>query len=817
MRRWFRPLLAYLAAAVVTTWPLVLHPASLLGAPSGPGDPFLNLWILGWDMQAVIGNPASLLDGRVFNANIFHPAAGTLAYSDHLLLQSVLLAPLYAITHDVVLCYNVLLIASLVASAMAMHLFVRGVVGTEGGAYLAGLAWGFGSYHFAHLIHLQLQSLYFLPLAFLFLHRVIAGRRRRDVIWLGVTAGLQALSSVYYGIIGGLALVVGAIILAIGVGRWRSAAVARRLVAAAALAALLVAPVALVYWRVGQREGFGRNLYEAGRNAAYVSSYLQVPPGNVVYGRTDLLRQRDIAGSTEPPHTGPERELFPGFVLVALAIAGAWLGWRRDGRPTVLSMIAIAALGFVLSLGPDGIRPLYAAFHRFVFGFQAIRAPARFSVLVLFGLCTLAAIGWRELSSPRGPQRRRISHKAHKEHDVQKHNVLGVLRGRFVFVIFVAAVLEWLHVPLSLAPAPPLQTDVGQWLKRAPEPGAVAILPLDLDIASTPAMVQSLEHRRPIVNGYSGQRPSFYGPLVEALNAFPSADSLLALRDSGVRFVVTPAPIAPLAPLAPLEPIVERARFKDTTIYELRWTPDIEARLAATSTVEPPPAGPIPFHVGEVARYRVGWGGAGMSLSAGDISISVEPPAYRLVVKAVTAPWVAKFFEARDVFATQSDAALLPQVHERDQQEGSRHVARAFVYDHAARVVRTGGSVAEARADGAVVLPMVPRARDAIAALFYARTLPLREGEHYRFPVNEAGRNLIVELTVDGREMIRVQGRGVDAWRLTPRLQRRVEAREQLAAIVWLSTDARRVPLALDLDAGFGHVRVELESYQEGP
>ena len=42
-----------------------------------------------------------------------------------------------------------------------MHLFVRNVMCTETGAYLAGLAWGFGSFHFAHLIHLQLQSLYF--------------------------------------------------------------------------------------------------------------------------------------------------------------------------------------------------------------------------------------------------------------------------------------------------------------------------------------------------------------------------------------------------------------------------------------------------------------------------------------------------------------------------------------------------------------------------------------------------------------------------------------------------------------------------------
>ena len=45
----------------------------------------------------------------------------------------------------------------------------------------------------------------------------------------------------------------------------------------------------------------------------------------------------------------------------------------------------------------------------------------------------------------------------------------------------------------------------------------------------------------------------------------------------------------------------------------------------------------------------------------------------------MTAPWVAQFFEAQDVFATQADDGLYPQVHERDQNEGSRHVTRAFV------------------------------------------------------------------------------------------------------------------------------------------
>jgi len=792
--RW-APLLAYCAAAVVTTWPLVLHPRALLGATSGPGDPYLNLWILGWDMQTLLSNPASLFTGGIFNANIFFPATTTLAYSDHLLLQSLLLAPLYAITHDVVLCYNVLLLASLVASALAMHLFVRSTVRTEAGAYLAGFTWGFGSFHFGHLIHLQLQALYFLPLTFFFLHRVIARRRGRDVVWLGATSALQAISSVYFGIIGAMALAVGGLALAVGVGRWRSVDVLRRLAYSAAIAAMLVLPIATIYARVAQREGFGRNLAEAGRNAAYTVSYFQAPPGNLLYGRTGLLRQHDPVPAPQQPHTGPERELFPGFILIALAIAGAWLGWRSDARPTVLTMVAVGTVGFVLSLGPNGVRPLYAAAHRLVFGFAVIRAPARFSVLVMFAVSVLAAIAIRELLSPRLPLPRRAER--------------GGLGVSTVGVLVAAAMLELLHVPAMLVAAPAQQTELGEWLAREPGPGAVAFLPLDRDVESTPAMVQSLEHRRPIVNGYSGQRPAFYGPYADEINTFPSADALATLHDSRVRFVVTAKPLEHAEP-----PIMERARFNDGTIYELQWTPDLEARLVTANAVEPPPVGPIPFRVGELARYEVHWDGAGVSLSAGDISIAVEPPAYRLVVTATTAPWVARFFEAQDVFRTRVDEELLPRVHERDQHEGSRRVTRAFVFDGPARVVRTGRTLAEALDQQAVVLPMAPRARDAISALFYVRTLPLKTGERIRFPVNEAGRNLVAEVTVNGVERITSMRKRVEAIRVTPVLQRRATDRQPLAAIIWLSNDERRLPLILDLDAGFGHVRVELVGYR---
>jgi hypothetical protein len=794
---WALMTVVYTAAAIVFTWPLVLHPTTYLAAPVGPGDPFLNLWILGWGMQTLLRDPGALLTGKVFDANIFYPADGTLTYSDHLLLQSAVLAPVYAGTGNLALCYNVLFFASLVASGVAMHAFVRTVVGSTGGAYLAGVAWAFWSYRFAHQIHLQLQALYFLPLAFLFLHRLIAGRRRRDAVGLGVMAGLQALSSVYYAVIGAFGLATGAMALAIAVGRWRSALIARRLLLAGVVGVFIVAPVAWVYWQEQQEEGFGRNLFEASRGAASVTSYLHVPPRNLLYGQTGVLQPG-----------GPERELFPGLVVVAFAIAGVVRARRSDARPLVVAMLAVGTIGFVLSLGPEGLRSVYATLQRYVFGFAAIRAPARFAVLVMFALATLAALGWREFDA-------RLKIGARPRREAVPTGLLPASafgRGSWRLGVVVVAAIEFLVLPLPLAPAPPRETELGQWLLREPGPGPVVYLPLQLDIESTPAIVQSLEHQRPLVNGYSGQRPSFYSALVDTMNTFPSDAALLALHELGVRFVVTPSPIAPPTPDAPW-PLVERARFADQVVYEFHWSPAIEDSLSRDLVVTPEPPGPAPFAPGETARYSVQWTSAAVDLAAGELTIAVQPPDFTFVVRAETAPWISRFFEARDVFQTRTDAQLLPALHEREQREGARHVTRAYAYQHEQGIVRIGRTAEDALRDDAVSLPLAPGSRDAIAALFYARTLPLEPGRTFQIPVNEAGRQLVVDLVVSRRERISVQGKPVEALRLEPRMRPGHAARRQASATLWVSDDSRKLPVALDLEAAFGRLRAELVSY----
>ena len=786
-------------AALLFTWPLPAQLTTHLAALEGPGDPYLNLWILGWDLHTLHTDPGRLLTGRIFDANIFHPAAGTLAYSEHLILQAMALLPLYRLTGDVVLCYNVLLIASLAASGLAMHAYARLVTGSERGAWIAGLAWAFWPYRVARLIHLQLQSLYFLPLALLFLHRTIAGRRRRDVIGLGVCAGLQAVSSLNYGIIAGVGLCVAAVAILLAVGRWRSAGHLVRLATAAVIGIVVVAPFAYPYWNVQRREGFARNLYEASHHAARPVSYLQVTEQNRLYGRSHLLTARDARGGLREGRVdGPEHVLFPGFALSALALAGIWWGRRSASRPVVWAMLALAAVGFTLSLGPDGVRWLYAAAYHYVFGFQAIRAPARFGVLVVCAMAVLAALAFATM-----PGGRRV------------RRAVGLTATLLLSI-------EYISAPLPYVPRPPVSTPVGRWLADAPGPGAVIHLPLTLDARNTVAMVQSMEHWRPVVNGHSGQRPPFFTALVDVMSGFPSAESLWALRDFDVRFVVASAPVTPPAPTdggPPLSeaesPLVERARLDERVIYELVWTAEREAHLPRPAPPQPPAPGAVPFAIGERATYDVRWLGGGLGVSAGRATVSVRRAhgdgAYELTAEAETADWVSQFFDTENEYVTVVTSDLLPLRHQRREQQSHRDLTRVFSFDHETRTVRIQSGTTSA--EGAVTLSIPPGTRDALSALYYARAVALVPGDLVKVPVSEGGRNLILELRAIREEVVTVGGRSVTALRLEPRVVQRVARRRPLEMVVWLSRDAHRVPLRADVSAGFGRVRLDLVEY----
>jgi len=156
--------LAYGVLSVALTWPLVLG----LGrdVPGDLGDSLLNMWILAWDAEHV----PRLLVGAIswsefWNANIFHPNPLALALSEHLFGQTLQILPVYWLTGNIILCYNLLFISTFALSAFGTYLLVHDLTGSRRAAFIAGLVYGFLPYRIASVPHLQVLSSQWMPFA----------------------------------------------------------------------------------------------------------------------------------------------------------------------------------------------------------------------------------------------------------------------------------------------------------------------------------------------------------------------------------------------------------------------------------------------------------------------------------------------------------------------------------------------------------------------------------------------------------------------------------------------------------------------------
>jgi hypothetical protein len=184
-------LVGFSAFAAVLLWPQLRH----MDAVPDLGDPLFSIWRFEWVFHKLVGDPRPL-----FSPNIFHPNPLTLTYSDSMLLPAMTTAPLLMLGVHPVVAYNVVMIASFIASAFAMYLLAERLTGSPAGAFIAGLLFGFYPYRFEHYSHFELQMTYCMPLALLALHRFFSGARIGDAVAFALLAAAQLYSSMYYAV-----------------------------------------------------------------------------------------------------------------------------------------------------------------------------------------------------------------------------------------------------------------------------------------------------------------------------------------------------------------------------------------------------------------------------------------------------------------------------------------------------------------------------------------------------------------------------------------------------------------------------------------
>ena len=179
----------YVLVTVAITWPLVLHPGSLV--PNDLGDPLLNTWLMSWNARVLP------LTAAWWNTPQFFPIEGTMAFSEHLLGLSIITTPVILLSGNPLLGYNAAFFLSFVLGALSAYFLTWSISRRHDCSFVAGLAFGFAPYRMAQLAHVPVLSAYWMPLALAGLHLYFQDRRAR---WLVLFAGawlMQALACGY--------------------------------------------------------------------------------------------------------------------------------------------------------------------------------------------------------------------------------------------------------------------------------------------------------------------------------------------------------------------------------------------------------------------------------------------------------------------------------------------------------------------------------------------------------------------------------------------------------------------------------------------
>ena len=174
MTREARRLSPRVRGAIVLTLPLALNLKRAL--PSDLGDTLLTTWIIGWDADRLRHGLRGLWD-----APIFFPYRGTLAFSETLLGLAIFVAPVYWVTADPVLTYNTAFLLSFAIAGAGMYLLARELTGSRGAAFAAGMYYAFGPLRMSQISHIQMVATGWIPVALWGLHRYFSTRRFR---WL---------------------------------------------------------------------------------------------------------------------------------------------------------------------------------------------------------------------------------------------------------------------------------------------------------------------------------------------------------------------------------------------------------------------------------------------------------------------------------------------------------------------------------------------------------------------------------------------------------------------------------------------------------
>jgi hypothetical protein len=498
--------------AIVMSWPLLLH----LGAtvPRDIGDPLAEAWQPAWGGHALIHQPL-----HFFDANRFWPIKDSLAFGDALIGYAPAGISVNG-PHDALVRYDLLFLFAYALAFFSAYLLARELGLSPVGAAIAGAAFAFAPYRLEQDGHMQVISSGGIPLSIAF---AVRGIRLRRPWWL-FFAWVIAVWQVSLGFVLGLPFaygLAGAVLVAViaWLVRGRPPIPRRMWVAwGAGLLFFLAVTYVIAHPYLNIANDFPeakRSTHEVAGFSGPLKVFLAAPEENFVWGDA-------TAGIRTSLTDIPEKTLFPGLAIVALALVGLVSSSlsRRMRIGLLVGTIAIMILELGFTLEGNLLWP-YRWLYDVLPGWNAIRTPGRLATFSSLTLALLAAAGAEALLW------------ALRRHGLPSW-AFAAAAGLLVLVI----VTEGRSLPFDPFDNQAEPRVPPQAVSTADVPTPQLHLPALTAKENRAYQLASTDGFPDIVNGRASTNPRPIQALIRDMSTFPDAATVRLLQDYGVRTVI---------------------------------------------------------------------------------------------------------------------------------------------------------------------------------------------------------------------------------------------------------------------------------------
>ena len=163
-----------------------------------------SYWVFNWHLTHLIRGEFD----QLFSGNLFYPLNDSVLFNENLLSSAILAAPLFWLTGDSYLCYEILIFISFILCFLGMYLLSRQLNFDAVPSILAAFIFSFSEYRIGTYIYGHFATMQWMPFTLLYIHKYFDEKKCFNLYVAAIFYALQTTASAHYFVLFSLFLLV---------------------------------------------------------------------------------------------------------------------------------------------------------------------------------------------------------------------------------------------------------------------------------------------------------------------------------------------------------------------------------------------------------------------------------------------------------------------------------------------------------------------------------------------------------------------------------------------------------------------------------